>query len=579
MPDVSLPESGCPVLSRFLREHRDRILAAWEAAERRRGLVPCDLDRGAVLNLIPTLLDRIAEGANSPGGREIARSVEPVAEAHFAERLRLGLDFAEVAEEYALLRRAILEELAACEVVLPPPERVALHESLDAAMIRPTARLARDHAKALEAHAAERERLLAEARRALAREEKTRRHRGFLAEASAVLAESLDYEETLRRVVELGGTRFADYCMLDLAEPAGARRLAIRARDPEMDRVLERARSFPVVPGSGSPWAAAYEGEAVLIDHVTPGDLDRIARSPEHREVLERASPRSILAVPVAIRDRVFGVLIVGAVDRVLDREDLAVARELGRRAALAIESARLYREAREAIRAREEFLSIAAHELKTPLTTLHLHLQTLRRGLDAGPVDPGRIEVGLGRAIDQSTRLKRLLDHLLDLSRATAGRLVLEPEEVALSGLVHEVVGRLSEQLAAAGCVAEVRCEGKVTARWDRIRIEQVLTNLLANAIRYAPGAPLEVEAGPEEGGAYLRVRDHGPGISPGARERIFSPFQRATESLAAGGLGLGLFISKQIVEAHGGRIEAESVPGRGAAFTVHLPLDAPVP
>jgi signal transduction histidine kinase len=398
--------------------------------------------------------------------------------------------------------------------------------------------------------------------------------RDFLAEAGALLAESLDYEATLRRVVELGGTRFADYCLLDLMEEGKARRLAVKARDPAMDAVLDASRPYANIPGGQSPWAPVFAGEPRLIARVTDAHLDRLARSPEHRQILETVRPRSLLAVPLALRDRVFGILILGTTSRTLDSNDLAVAAELGRRAAQAIEGARLYREAREAVRAREEFLSIAAHELKTPLAALHLQLQTLRRGTGGGTLEPARLDAGLERAIAQSSKLTRLLDHLLDLSRATAGRLVLERERVDLAELVRDVVTRLAGPLGAAGCPCTVRAQASPAGEWDRIRIEQVLTNLLTNAMRYAPGSPIEIETGPTDGRAFLRVRDHGPGLSPEARAALFSPYQRASESLAAGGLGLGLYISKQIVEAHRGTIGVETTPGGGATFTVTLPL-----
>ena len=197
---------------------------------------------------------------------------------------------------------------------------------------------------------------------------------------------------------------------------------------------------------------------------------------------------------------------------------------------------------------------------------------------LDAGPVEPERLRAGLDRALAQSGRLARLLDHLLDLSRATAGRLVLEREEVELGGLAEEVTARLGAQLAKAGCPVRVRTAGPVRGHWDRIRIEQVLTNLLGNVSRHAPGAPVEIEVGAADGRAQLRVRDHGPGIAPEVQPRIFKPYPRSAEP-GKEGLGLGLYITKQIADAHGGSIAVESEPGRGATFTVELPLGGPAP
>jgi signal transduction histidine kinase len=241
----------------------------------------------------------------------------------------------------------------------------------------------------------------------------------------------------------------------------------------------------------------------------------------------------------------------------------------------------RRQREALEAIRVREEFLSVASHELKTPLTSLNLALESLRRLsqrglLAADPVQVGRTLGMMGRGID---RLDGLIGSLLDVARLTRGKIQLELEEVDLAGIARGAVELNAGALAQAGCSVQLSAAGPVVGRWDRLRLEQVVTNLLSNAMKYGAGKPIEVVV--EENGerALLAVRDYGLGISEAEQKRIFGAFERAVSDRHYGGLGLGLYIARQIVMAHGGSIRVESKPGLGSTFTVELSLNGPAP
>ncbi len=229
--------------------------------------------------------------------------------------------------------------------------------------------------------------------------------------------------------------------------------------------------------------------------------------------------------------------------------------------------AAHLYVEAREAVRARDEFLTVAAHELRTPLTSLRLQVQRAAREEDAP--DAARLTL---RSVE---RLCRLADQLLDVSRMAGGQMALQFEQADVLGIVQETAARLREEAARNGCDIQVQSSGPVQADCDPLRIEQVVENLLTNSIKYGRGKPIEVSVSALDRCASVTVRDHGIGVRAEEQARIFEQFARAVSVRKYGGLGLGLFISRQIVEAHGGSIRVSSVPGSGATFSVEFPLE----
>jgi PAS domain S-box-containing protein len=227
---------------------------------------------------------------------------------------------------------------------------------------------------------------------------------------------------------------------------------------------------------------------------------------------------------------------------------------------------------AEEAVRARDDFVATAGHELKTPLAALLMQIQSMQRSIRAGrPVD---VAERLDKLARSGSRLANLVDQLLDVSRITSGRLRLEPESFELGALLREVVARFSDESTRAGCPVHVRGDAEVIGCWDRLRIDQVITNLLSNAIKYGRGRPVVVELGRDDQSAVVRVVDEGIGIEPEYRERIFSRFERAVSARDYCGFGLGLWISRRIVEASGGTIDVVSEPGRGSSFTFRLPV-----
>ncbi|MEZ0230694.1 MAG: sensor histidine kinase [Planctomycetota bacterium] len=253
--------------------------------------------------------------------------------------------------------------------------------------------------------------------------------------------------------------------------------------------------------------------------------------------------------------------------DATFDAQDDAAKAEGGLRLAL--------EKARAAIAARDAFLCVAAHELRTPLNTLQLQVQGYLRTARANADEAAQGR--LARVQAQVDRLTKLVNDLLDVSRITAGRLPLEQANVDLTSLVSEIVAREKDVLDRAKCEVRLETPGPVRGQWDPNRLDQVVSNLLSNAVKFGAGKPIRIAVEADQLHARLVVEDHGIGIRLEDRGRIFERFERAVSERSFGGLGLGLWIVRQIVEAHGGEVTVESQLGAGARFKVELPRSVP--
>jgi signal transduction histidine kinase len=244
---------------------------------------------------------------------------------------------------------------------------------------------------------------------------------------------------------------------------------------------------------------------------------------------------------------------------------------------AITEERARALDALRKALDAREEFLSIASHELKTPLSAIVLNLTGLQRALRRGePLTQDGMGRKVDRAVKQTDRLTGLIGTLLDVSRISSGRLELSREQLDLSELARDVSGRFAEEAARTGATLTVSGAQSVAGKWDRVRLEQVLSNLFSNAIRYGNGSRVDIRLEESDGRAMIAVEDRGRGIAADALGQVFERFGSSKAARRHGGMGLGLYISRQIVEAHGGTIRVTSEVGKGSTFTVELPLRA---
>lgn len=237
----------------------------------------------------------------------------------------------------------------------------------------------------------------------------------------------------------------------------------------------------------------------------------------------------------------------------------------------------RVQAELQRAVRMRDDFMSMISHELRNPLNSLFLQVQLRRRMADSGQIPPlETFRQMVERDEKQVRSMVRLLDDILDVARARTGRLSMQPGPMDLAQVARRCVESMAEPARAAGVQLGLQAPDSLPYVGDAQRLEQVLLNLLTNALRYGAAQPVEVVLRSHDGEACLSVRDHGPGIAPDDQDRIFGQFERAAGTEGTPGLGLGLYISRQIVQAHGGRLALRSSPGAGAEFMVCLPLPA---
>lgn len=397
----------------------------------------------------------------------------------------------------------------------------------------------------------------------------------FLVGLSRGLAETLDYQETLARVVDLSVPFLADWCIVDLARVGQPmERVATSHVDPALlPAARELQERFPPHESSRFPGAEAFRtGRRVVVREIDAEVLQERTTNSEHRELLKRLGIRSLVAVPLVVRGEVIGAatFVRGHSGRPpFDEPEALLAEEVGRRAALAVSNARLYGEAQQALQAREELTAIVSHELRNPLNAASMAAALLQH--DLGPEK--RQEKA--RVIERSLRLAtKLLDDLLDLSRIEAGSLTVDREVVEVGPLLREACEDF--QGLAAELQSSFSCPDALDLPeilGDRHRLLQVVGNLLNNALKFSPpGETVELEAEAVDQEVWISVRDRGPGLDPEEQRRVFDRFWQARKGDRRG-LGLGLAIARGLVEAHDGRIWVESTPGGGATFRFSVP------
>ena len=407
----------------------------------------------------------------------------------------------------------------------------------------------------------------------------------FLGEASAILASSLDFEATLASVARLVVPALADLVLIDVVDDQGAlRRVAIEVAGATEEEAVQRGVQprgmLDLEPSHGVRQVVETRRTLPLTDLAAAAERVADPVIAERLREMVQAGITSVLVVPLLANGRALGALsMCGTRTRPLyTADDVALVEELAHRAALAIDNARLYRQAQEAIAVRDQFLSIASHELRTPLTTLRGQIEVNRRRLQRGELPPERLARGLDLMSGQIDRLSRLVGEMLDVSRIANGQFSVSAEPFSLVELARRVVeGELA--IEPDRPIAIVAPDGDLPVSADPLRLEQVIANLVGNARKYSPpGTPIAVTVRSEGNNALVTVADRGPGIAVEDQPRLFEPFWRASAAEGAvSGMGLGLYISREIARAHGGALAAVSTPGEGSTFTLTLPLGAP--
>jgi signal transduction histidine kinase len=428
---------------------------------------------------------------------------------------------------------------------------------------------------AIERHEhAGRARLLAQEQAARAEADAARERMAVVVAASNAVSHSLEDRHALTSLASALVPRFADWCAVRTT--IGAEQEVsgwfVAHRDAEaaaaVSARLDAVLAAPDAPCG--PAAVSASGQAELVDDVS-------APSPPSpwKAALAGLAARSAIAAPVRLIDEVLGVIVFAASGRTFDRDDLALAEEIGRRAGVSIANCRLYREARLAVAARDEFLSVAAHELKTPIAVLQLKLQQVEMKQQAslcGTCEHA-VPADYRGAARQVSRLGDLVQALLDVSRIVGSGVKLEHEEFDACEVARETIERMADLAARSRSTILLRCTEPVRGVWDRLALERIFGNLLSNALKFGAEKPVEVRIAGDGDHAVIEVEDHGIGIAPEDADRIFDQFERAVSSRHFGGLGLGLYVTRRLVEQHGGSIAVASRPASGALFTVRLP------
>ncbi len=401
----------------------------------------------------------------------------------------------------------------------------------------------------------------------------------FLAEAGEVLSSSLDFRAALSAVARLVVRSLADWCIVYVVKEDGmAHRVAGEHRDPAMRGVLDEVMAQPLSMASGAPVADVLRsGGSRLLPTIDDEVLRAVAGGDEAQvRRLRQLGAESGIAVAMVARGRTLGAftLVSARPDRRYTEFDLRVAEDLARRAAFAVDNARLYQEALLANQAKSDFLAVMSHELRTPLTAIMGYAELILNGV-LGEVNEKQAW-HLERLLVSARHLLQLIDEILVFTRAEAGREQVRSERVDLAKVVNEVGQRIEPIAREKGLEFSVHAPEQPTlVELDRGKVRQVLMSLLSNAVKFTSRGGVELKAELEDGQAVFRVRDTGPGIQPEHMEEIFDPFWQAEQATTRtqGGTGLGLSLARRLARLLGGDISVESTPGVGSTFTVRVP------
>jgi signal transduction histidine kinase len=407
--------------------------------------------------------------------------------------------------------------------------------------------------------------------RAQTRAETAARRAIFLDDVSQRALQSLDKREIANRVIEVLVPGIADVAGVHVLEDGALKCIATGAKPSLTGLAEEVERDLEAVGDTNLLAARVFrEHQSLLVPDITPAVLDHYGVNPFHRGLVDRFGFRSAMAVPLGVAGRVFGTIAFFATDRHYGTDDLTLAKGIATRVGAALENARFYAMAREAIRGRDELIVLASHELRTPLSSLQLLVEHKRRNHEQGGQAHDKRDEAIARQVH---RLTALVERMLDAVRAQAEGISLELEVFDLKTLVENAVESAKERAARAGSPIQLHAES-VAGVWDRGQISKAVDELLDNAVKFGGGRPIEVILRRNGSEAVLDVRDEGDGIPADRVRSLFSPYERAASIRNFGGLGLGLSLVKGIVQAHGGTVTVATRHGEGSTFEARLPI-----
>ncbi len=412
---------------------------------------------------------------------------------------------------------------------------------------------------------------------------RTEQNLRFLAEASAALTMLAEPQQKMDRLAALAVVGFADWCAVDIREADGAiRRIALACAERDAHEPEQHfARCFPQAPyRHGGPWNVMRSGQAELIRQMDDGLLPALVDGAERRAAMQELGFKSYLAVPLAVQGKTLGAItfVSARSARWYNADDLALAEDLGRRAAVALENANLYRGLQEADRGKDIFLATLSHELRNPLAAITNGINVIRLGAD----DREKVRRSTLLMERQASQLRRLVDDLMDISRITTGKLELRRQHASLVEILENAIEASRHFVEAEAHTLSVRCPDEpLEICADPTRLSQVFSNLISNAAKYMDrGGTIDITVECEPSQFVVRVADTGIGIAPERLKSIFVMFEQESHPLdrSKGGLGIGLSLVEGLVRLHGGSVSAASAgPGKGSEFTIRLPREAP--
>lgn len=553
-------------LQQLLRDRREEILARFIQEVEQKDLPPSGLPRSVLVDHIPVFLEEIglelSVGSEARISRE-AVEVRTTARQHGEQRWNLGYDLEALVREYGVLGHVIQQTAKSAGTPLTADEADTLARYLNVGVGAAIAEYVRSREEQLKARQSELE---------------------FLIEAGELLGSSLDYQSTLARLVRLFVPKLADFCIVQLdGTPADVAPI-LDVNPKRVVLIRELLKTFPLKVGQQSHAEVARTGKPLLVEGVQDGFLEAIAQSPEHLDRLRSLGATSWMVVPLKIQTSAFGTITLAMSEsgRRYKPADLVLVEDLARRAAAAIDNARLYELSREeraraesAARAKDEFVAMVSHELRTPLNVIIGWVRLLRSGSLPEKTREQALTVVERNANAQS----QLVGDLLDISRAITGSIRLDPAQVDLGNVINLVLedARFALEAKRLRLRTDISTEGTVM-RGDAERLRQVTWNLLLNAVKFTPkGGDISIRLRRVESDLELTVSDTGIGIAIELLPHVFDSFRQSDSRTTRthGGLGIGLSIVKHLVDLHAGSIEAHSEgSGKGASFIVRLPI-----